>query len=206
MKRRLYLFATLAVVALLGATSAVVYGLGYVTGPSGTTNTLNITVTVPVLVGIYLERHADINLGLAPNIGHYPPPVPPSWPGYYEDNLRPINLGSTSDLSAFTNNATGYTLTVQAGAATYYAGLPVSQSFYADKTLFPGQGITPDGQGAPGGPWLAFSSAGGTAVAFKATPTTGWEAHNQIFELQMLGTEPAGTGVVTMTYTIVGNP
>jgi hypothetical protein len=204
MKRRLYLFATLAAVGLLGVTSAVVYGTGYRSGISPQTNTLNITVTVPALVGIYLERDADINLGLAPNLGHFPPS--PAWPGYYEDNTNPISGGPTTDLSAFTNNATGYTLTVQAGAATYYPSLPVSQTFYADKTLYPGQQITPDGQGAPGAPWLAFSSAGGTAVASKITPTSGWEAHNQIFELQMLGTESAGTGVVTMTYTIVSNP
>jgi hypothetical protein len=204
MKRRLYLFITVAAVALLGVSSAVVYGLGYVSGVSPQTNTLNITVTVPALVGIYLERDASINLGLAPNLAHFPPS--PAWPGYYEDNTRPISGGPTTNLSAFTNNATGYTLTVQAGAANYYVGLPVSQSFYADKTLNGGLGRTADGTPAPPAPWAAFSSAGGTPVASSIGPTAGWELHNQIFELQMLGTEPAGTGVVTMTYTIVSNP
>jgi len=200
MKRRLYLLVTLAVVALLGATSAVVYGLGYVSGVSPQTNTLTITVNVPVLVGIYLENNSSIDLGAAPNLAHFPPS--PAWPGYYEDNTYPISGGPTTDLSAFTNNANGYTLTVQAGAANYYLGLPVSQSWYADKTLYPALGRTPDGTGNPPAPWAAFSNLGGTPVASKATPTIGWEPHNQIFELQMLGSEPSGSGVVTMTYTI----
>jgi len=203
MKRRLYLFVTLAAVVLLGASTAVYGQLGRVSGPSPQTRSLTITVTVPVLVGIYLERNADINLGAGPNIGHYPP-LGGVWPGYYEDNTRPIGV-STTNLEAFTNNVTGYTLTVQANPANYYAGLPVSQSFYADYTLWPATPRTADGTPAPPAQWTAFSSAGTTPVASKASPAA-WEAHNQIFELQMLGTEPAGTGVVTMTYTIVSNP
>lgn len=185
------------VVAAMILSAGCLWALGRVSGASPQSNTLDVTVTIPVRVGIYLERNASIDVGEAPNLAHFPPTT---FPGYYIDDT---NFNPTTQLEVFTNNATGYDLTVQAGAASFYAGGPaVTQLFFAPA----GTAQTADGTGAPAAPWTAFNNAAAVNVLGSAARTNGWEAHHQDFELQLLGTEDAGTGTITMTYTITARP
>ncbi|GEM_PF-1777250 len=177
--------------------ASCLWALGRLSGASPQTNTLNVTVTIPVRVGIYLQRDASIDVGAAPNLAHFPPTT---FPGYYIDNT---NFNPTTQLEVFSNNSSGYDLTVQAGAASFYAGGPAAtQLFFAPA----GTGQTGDGTGAPAAPWTAFNDAAAVNVLGSGSSTTGWEAHHQDFELQLLGTEDAGTGTITMTYTITARP
>jgi hypothetical protein len=168
-------------------------------GGSPQTNTMTVTVTIPTRVGIYLERNVAIDVGAAPNAVHYPPSGGP-FPGYYRDNT---NFSPTMGLEVFCNNATGWTLTVQAGSGSFYAGGPTVQQLYFAPT---GTAMTADGVAGPVAPWTAFDDASPVSVGGAVAKTTGWEAHNQNLELQLTGTEDAGgPGAVTMTYTIT-NP
>jgi hypothetical protein len=173
---------------------------GRVVGPSPQTLDIQVTVTIPTRVGIYLERDASIDVGAAPNLAHYPPTA---FPGYYVDNTNFGGANGTTQMEVFCNASTGYDLTVQAGAANFYAGGPaVTQLYFAPA----GTAQTADGAAAPAAPWTAFNNAAAVNVLGAAARTNGWEAHHQDFELQLLGTEDAGTGTVDMTYTITARP
>jgi len=170
---------------------------GRVVGTSPQSLDIQVTVTIPTRVGIYLERDASIDVGAAPNLAHYPPTT---FPGYYVDNS---NFNPTTQMEVFCNAPHGYNLTVQAGAANFWAGGPaVTQLYFAPA----GTAQTADGTASPAAPWTAFSSTAPVTVLSGAARTNGWEAHHQDFELQLLGTEDAGTGTVDMTYIITANP
>ncbi len=169
------------------------FALGQNAGSSPITNDLTVTVRIPTRVGIDLSG-GNIVFDLGDASVTYPPA---SFPGYYMPTT-PV-ASPNVPLSVFCNVAAGWNLTVQSDG-DFDASLPVSQLFYADA----GEAQTADGSAAPGGNWVAFSAAAPTAVASDVSRTTGWDAYNQDYELQITGNEASlDPGVfVTITYTI----
>lgn len=166
------------------------FPLGIVTGTFTADNTLDVTVRIPSRVGINLSG-GDLVFDLGDASVTYPAAVFPSY--YY-----PTNTGSPHiPLSVFCNVANGWNLTVLA-SADFDATLPVAQLYFADE----GEALSTDG-GAVGGTWTAFSLVSQVVVS-DITRTTGWDAYNQDYQLQITGNEsvldPGAT--ITITYTI----
>ncbi|MDY6787633.1 MAG: hypothetical protein SVK54_05865, partial [candidate division WOR-3 bacterium] len=150
------------------------------------------SVRIPERVGIKLAG-ANLEFYLDDASVTYPPA---DLPGYYFPTGG-VTATPYVPLEVFCNNPAGWTLTVMA-SGDFDASLPITQLFYAPD----GEALTADGSAA-GGNWTAFSTASAT-VASSAVKTTGWENHDQDYELQITGNEslidPAS--VVTITYTI----
>ncbi len=181
----------LAIMILVSATS--LWALGVATGTSPVSNTIDVTVLIPLRVGINLSG-TNVTFDLSDPSVTYPPST---FPGYYfptDPTASPY-----VPLSVFCNNPAGWTLTVQA-SGDFDATLPVSQLYYADA----GTAAPADGTATPPAPWTAFSATAATTVASNTARTYGWENHDQDYLLQITGNEavidPGST--VTLTYTI----
>lgn len=183
-------YVLLAVLIIAFAIPA--FALGQIAGNSPVNNTLDVTVRIPSRVGIDLSG-GNLTFDLSDATAVYPPA---SFPGYYFP--VPAVASPHVPLSVFCNVAAGWDLTVLA-SGDFDATLPIGQLFYAPA----GEGITADGTAAPAGNWTAFTTAA-VQVATDNARTTGWDAYNQDYELQITGNEAAiDPGVtVTITYTI----
>ncbi len=179
-------------ILMLGAAFSV-FALGRVTGTSPVTNTIDVTVLIPLRVGIDLSG-TDVTFDLSDASVVYPPTT---FPGYY----YPTSPAATPyvPLSVFCNNSAGWTLTVQA-SGDFDVSLPVTQLYYAPT----GTAAPADGTASPAAPWTSFSAAAATTVASDTDKTTGWDSYDQDYLLQITGNEDVidpGT-TVTMTYTL----
>lgn len=183
-------YVLLAVLIIAFAIPA--FALGQIAGPSPVNNTLDVTVRIPSRVGIDLSG-GNLTFDLSDATAVYPPA---SFPGYYFP--VPAVASPHVPLSVFCNVPAGWSLTVLA-SGDFDATLPIGQLFYAPET----EAITADGTGAPAGNWTAFTTAA-VEVATDNARTTGWDAYNQDYELQITGNEAAidPGATVTITYTI----
>lgn len=183
-------YVLLAVLIIAFAIPA--FALGQLAGNSPVNNSLDVTVRIPSRVGIDLSG-GNLLFDLGDVSAIYPPAT---FPGYYFPT--PAVASPHVPLSVFCNVPAGWRLDVIA-SGDFDATLPIGQLFYAPA----GEGITVDGTAAPGGGWVAFSLA--TAeVATDNARTSGWDAYNQDYELQITENVAAiDPGVtVTITYTI----
>lgn len=184
---------TLILILAIAAITLPAFALGTEVGTSPVPNALDVSVRIPERVGIKLAGD-NLEFFLDDASVTYPPA---SFPGYYFPTGG-VTATPYVPLEVFCNNPAGWTLTVVA-SGDFDASLPVTQLFYAPD----GEGLTPDGDAAPGGNWTAFTTAEAT-VASSAVKTSGWENHDQDYQLQITGEEdmidPAST--VTITYTI----
>lgn len=165
-------------------------------GPSPISENATVTVTVPERVGIDVKDTAiTINVGAAPNDGHYPPAT---FPGYYVPTSPGFNPSVRIDV--FCNKAAGWDLSATAAAAAFYAGGPSTTALYVATA---GTGQTADSTASPAAPWAAVTT---TPNIDGAAAKASWDPHNVDFELRLAGAEDPGSGGRTVTFTVTARP
>jgi len=178
---------TMLAIALLITAAMPAFALGRVSGNSGLTNTLDVTVILAARVGIYLGN--DITFDLSDASVTYPPAA---FPGYYAPTSPAASPALPLEVFSNSGSAT-WDLTVEA-SGDFAAATPITQLYYADA----GTAMPADGGAATG--WTSMTQA--PVSVETGGKTTGWSAINQDYIFSTDTDDEPFTSTVTITYTI----